>query len=40
MSTTVDYDYPCPECGQSAYYEQDNRTCEVLIRCECGFTSD
>ena len=41
MSSTVNYDYPCPKCGKSAYYEQDNRTCEVVIQCNhCGFYSN
>jgi predicted RNA-binding Zn-ribbon protein involved in translation (DUF1610 family) len=40
MSSTVDYDYPCPKCGKSAYYEQDNKTCEVFIQCKhCGFSN-
>ena len=37
MSSTTDY-FECPKCGGQAYREQDNTTCEITIRCKCGWT--
>lgn len=33
MSSSIDY-FTCPKCGcESAFREQDNRTCEIICGC-------
>lgn len=37
MSTTIDYP-ECPNCGGTAYFEQDNRSLETRMSCQhCGY---
>ncbi len=39
MSSTIDYP-ECPNCGKTAYFEQDNRTMETRMSCQhCGYSS-
>ena len=33
MSSSIDW-FDCPKCGGNAWYEQDNRTCEITRGCQ------
>ena len=36
MSSSIDY-FTCPKCGcESAFRDQDNRTCEIVFGCPKG----
>jgi predicted RNA-binding Zn-ribbon protein involved in translation (DUF1610 family) len=41
MSSSIDY-FECPKCGcESAYREQDNRTCEISYGCpKCSWRGE